>query len=751
MREQLQQLQTDTLQWYSRHKSSKVERWLATLFVLIITLALLSLLPGAFGRLCDGIAVFTGLVLIVLLLVLAFRHVSGLRIWTAALLLFAVLLSLLGFLPGDVGQLFGVLALFATMPLTILLFVLAFQYVTGRLLWTVRNRLIVTCLLMGLAPVVLFGLLIGIAAYIFSGQFATNTARAAIDRMIGQVHTGGTGAADPLLHQIGHFPAAAQLQLPVISLGRDLGESSASVAIAAWDGAQRIPLVAPAKENDLEVAPFVDEPPPAWLHSGFRGIVELDGKLYLCSTNSAGDENHLLLVVATALLDNANLSQMAEGLGSITILPPDPNSSNVPPSVQAARELEGRVAPPKFRRLQGGTLPEPTHFFDTPVYFGAPLHVTEWTTGQDIAGNLGVASRPGLLYGRLFAGSLYVGIKVRDVLVGTAIIFSLLELLAFTMAVRLSRTITASIAGLYKATMEIDHGNFAHRIRVARHDQLASLETSFNSMAGSLGHLLEQQREKERLLSELEIAQEVQNNLFPHTPIHMPSFELHGVCKPARTVSGDYYDFIPDGADKLCLALGDISGKGISAALLMASLHSAVRAFRFAGEVFDPQSGLSTDGFASPANMLCLLNKHLYRSTQQAKYATLFLACYDAPSRELTYSNGGQLPPLLLCADGSVKRLECGGTVVGLLDEQAYEQGTVRMNAGDILIAYSDGVTEPENEFGDFGEERLLALVRQHRHQPLATISSQAMRALRNWIGEQEQPDDITLVLARQL
>jgi len=670
---------------------------------------------------------------------------------TVALFWITVAFSLLAAVPGTIGNLSGVVAVIVGFVSLVLLLVRAMQYVTGRLLWTVRNRLIATCLLMGLAPVVLFGLLIGIAAYIFSGQFATNTARAAIDRMIGRVHTGGTGAADPLLHQIGHFPTAAQLQLPVISLGRDLGESSANVAIAAWDGAQRIPLVPPAKENDLEVAPFVDGPPPAWLHSGFRGIVELGGKLYLCSVNSAGDENHLLLVVATALLDNANLSQMAEGLGSITILPPDPNKGSTPLSAQAAREVEGRVAPPKFRRLQGGTLPEPTQFFDTPVYFGAPLHIIEWTTGQDIAGNLGVASRPGLLYGRLFASSLYVGIKVRDVLIIIAVIFGLLELLAFTMAVRLSRTITASIANLYDATMQIDHGNFEHRIPVKRTDQLASLETSFNAMSGSLGHLLEQQREKERLLSELEIAQEVQNNLFPHTPIHMPGFELHGVCKPARTVSGDYYDFIPDGTDKLYLALGDISGKGISAALLMASLHSAVRAFRFAGEVFNPLQERPTEGFASPANMLCLLNRHLYRSTQQAKYATLFLACYSASTCELTYSTGGQPPPLLLCADGSVKRLDCGGSVIGLLDELVYEEGTVRMGSGDILIAYSDGVTEPENEFGEFGEERLLALVQQYRHQPLAAISSQAMRALRSWIGEGEQPDDITLVLARQL
>jgi sigma-B regulation protein RsbU (phosphoserine phosphatase) len=109
------------------------------------------------------------------------------------------------------------------------------------------------------------------------------------------------------------------------------------------------------------------------------------------------------------------------------------------------------------------------------------------------------------------------------------------------------------------------------------------------------------------------------------------------------------------------------------------------------------------------------------------------------------------LPPLVLCAIGEVKRLDCGGSVVGLLDGMKYDQATVTLGAGDILIIYSDGVTEPENEFGDFGEDRLLDLVRQNRTQSLETISSTVMQSLRGWIGDQEQPDDITLVLARQL
>ena len=213
------------------------------------------------------------------------------------------------------------------------------------------------------------------------------------------------------------------------------------------------------------------------------------------------------------------------------------------------------------------------------------------------------------------------------------------------------------------------------------------------------------------------------------------------------------------------IALGDISGKGISAALLMATLHSAVRAYRFASEelVFSESSvagltvsreGRGGDGhelFQSPGRILSLLNRHLYRSTQPEKYATLFLAHYDVASSVLTYSNAGQLPPLVLSRDGRIRRLDKGGTVVGLMDGMQYEEDRFTMASGDILVAYSDGVTEPENDFGDFGEERLMEVVSRYRDQPLHVISTQVMLALDAWIGAEEQPDDITLVLARQI
>jgi sigma-B regulation protein RsbU (phosphoserine phosphatase) len=257
----------------------------------------------------------------------------------------------------------------------------------------------------------------------------------------------------------------------------------------------------------------------------------------------------------------------------------------------------------------------------------------------------------------------------------------------------------------------------------------------------------------------LEIAHEVQAQLFPHGFEGTPALELHGACKPARIVSGDYFDFLACGPEQTGIAVGDISGKGISAALLMATIHSAVRAYEqeqlFSGALPHEPRGRGIAALApqivrpSPAQMLGLLNRHLYQSTQPEKYATLFLGFYDDGSRRLMYSNAGHLAPIILGQDGSTRRLDTGGTVVGLFDDCEYQEETVELQRGDIFIAFSDGMIEPENEFGEFGEERLLETIAAHRHLALERISEHAIAAVQDWIGATEQPDDLTLVLAR--
>jgi sigma-B regulation protein RsbU (phosphoserine phosphatase) len=291
-------------------------------------------------------------------------------------------------------------------------------------------------------------------------------------------------------------------------------------------------------------------------------------------------------------------------------------------------------------------------------------------------------------------------------------------------------------------------------------------------MTTSIEKLVEEQKEKQRLEGELAIAQEVQAQLYPKLITQLETLEVHGFCLPARTVSGDYYDFLALNSDKLLLAVGDISGKGISAALLMATIYSAVRAYSIEDvpalrelathelSTREPValaaggSGLmlvaeSRGPDTSPATLLTLLNHQLYESTPAAKYATLFLGIYDGATRRLIYANGGHLPPILISEDGSSQLLSCGGTVVGLFDNLSFPEATVQLRPGDVLLVYTDGVTEPENDYGEFGEERLIQLVRANRHLPLERITEIVAAAVADWIGDNEQPDDITLVLAR--
>ena len=494
-----------------------------------------------------------------------------------------------------------------------------------------------------------------------------------------------------------------------------------------------------------------------------------------------------LTVVTGEPFDKDLVSKIASDLGEITLYtpaikkdagskPPAPPSSSAGSSLSAAADQEpqhaghhqgrratiGEELPARFTV---GAIPESTGSFDHEITFGTPLSVTDWKTGtpQQVLAVLQVTTRPAVLYAHLFAA---LGEFVRGViyiLLGVGIVFAIIELIALIIGTRMTRTVTAAVAELHNATRHVDRGDFSHRIPIRSNDQLSDLALSFNSMTASIEKLILEQKEKQRLENELTIAQEVQAQLFPRQISQLESLEVHGFCRPARTVSGDYYDFLTASSHKLILAVGDISGKGISAALLMATIHSAVRAYSVESlpQMREPVAVGAVGGAGrvmatwpegievSPGALLGLLNHQLYDSTPPEKYATLFLGIYDGHLHRLTYSNGGHLPPILIGKDGSIRRLEAGGTVVGLFDNMSYDEGSVQLHPGEIFVAYSDGVTEPENDFGEFGEQRLIDLVRSNRHLPLPQISQIVTMAVDDWIGDNEQPDDVTLVLAR--
>ncbi len=686
--------------------------------------------------------------------------VPRIPLYLRAIWILAAIAFLLAYIPGRYGTLFAALRWLLLMIATLASLPFVYRAVRHGLLWRLRNKLIMTYLLIGLTPVILFFTLVFLSSYVAAGQFAIHLAASRFQLQLDSMGTSDAGLVLAVARRVEQgIPQERLLEFlerpngagPRVPMDRQ-------IAVYIDDKAMTIPGVAGNDRTPLRLT--------EWLAGRSHGrqmkLFAADGGvLYMAVVDRATvGANHTITVIGSVPVTSQLLGHVGDGLGQVTLLP----SIALEPRRTKVQDSHSRR-----ERLSGGSRLNRANLLDGQVAFSSTLSVIDWDTGETRAVPLTVVSRASVLFNQLF-GTGMTG-RITDSVwlsfVAILLFFALLETLAFYLAVRLTRTMTGSVEDLYAATLYIDGGDLSHRIQVRRDDQLADLCRSFNRMSWSLARLIEGQKEKERMQSELGIAQEVQANLFPRAHIRVPSLDLHGICRPARTVSGDYYDFLVFHDDTehrrditgVGIALGDISGKGISAALLMATLHSAVRAYRFASEelltgsaraLTDAQSLECGELFESPARILALLNRHLYRSTQPEKYATLFLAHYDDRSGRLTYSNAGHLPPFLLRGNGTVKKLDCGGTVVGLMDNMRYQQETCLLESGDLIIAYSDGVTEPENDFGDFGEDRLLDVVRQHRDEPLATISAEVMRALDAWIGGGEQPDDITLVLARK-
>jgi sigma-B regulation protein RsbU (phosphoserine phosphatase) len=245
----------------------------------------------------------------------------------------------------------------------------------------------------------------------------------------------------------------------------------------------------------------------------------------------------------------------------------------------------------------------------------------------------------------------------------------------------------------------------------------------------------------------LEIARQVQTQLFPQKAPEVAGLDLYGICKPARVVSGDYYDFLRLDGNRVGLVLGDISGKGISAALLMAAIQSSLHAQFYNGYFPEAAAGFT----ASTSTVVERLNRQLFAGSPPEKYATFFYAIYEAPTRRLTYTTAGHPPPVLFRRN-AVHRLETGGTVVGLFSTVHYEQAMVELEPGDLLLAFTDGLIEPENSYGEeFGESRLLDAARRALGSRPELLVEEIYRSVGDWTGSPELQDDMTLLVAKAL
>jgi sigma-B regulation protein RsbU (phosphoserine phosphatase) len=246
--------------------------------------------------------------------------------------------------------------------------------------------------------------------------------------------------------------------------------------------------------------------------------------------------------------------------------------------------------------------------------------------------------------------------------------------------------------------------------------------------------LRESRRELDRQEAELGFALKVQQALFPRSLPEDRGLEFAATCLPARGVSGDYYDVFQLEDGRLIFAIADISGKGISAAILMASLQALLRAVVPNG--------------SSPSDVCRRLNNHLHQITDSSRFATFFYAEWNQEKRQIAYVNAGHNPPFLFTGDGR-QSLDLGGFPLGVMPESDYETGEVRLQWGDTIVLYSDGITEAGlSEDRPFGEQRLAEIIETHQGKSLKDIQSRVLGAVRSWLRN-EPEDDVTLVLVR--
>jgi len=616
-----------------------------------------------------------------------------------ALLLFLLLYAVLSLAtPGSVVSSVILLALVAT-GLAVL-FRLA-RHGMHRLIWRLRNRLIVAYLFIAVVPILLILTMVAIVAYAVIGQMAVYLVTTELNRRAASL----AGPVEALAHAaplnreeaVNRFAPLIRSRFPEFEV------------LIRGGGEMRFP-----ENSGLE-------PPPAeWKDAS--GLILRNDRIYAWShARAAGTEVTLIAPVTHDLL-----TSLVPGLGEVNFL-----------RFYDHAGLE-RVPPPAY-----------TADFQVNMLYPFPLPVWE-SPARQRNNALIVTTRPSAVLGTVFGQRFEWGERIFGAFVAVGILFMIVEAVSLVTGIQLTRTITAAVHQLYIGTQRVKEGDFSHRISVAGNDQLAELGSSFNTMTENLGRLIVVAKEKERLQSELEIAREVQNQLFPKNAPRLRGLEITGVCNPARMVSGDYYDFISLSDATLAFAIGDVAGKGISAALLMAAIQSTMRT-QLTARVPVAAGGAGTYPHVSPAEQVSQLNRQLYANTAPEKYATFFFGLYDDSSHVLTYTNGGHLPPMVLSGSG-VEMLDVTGTVVGAFPVARYDEKQARLDRGDMLVAYTDGIVEPENVYGEmFGEERLKDLLLRHAQSDPAELIARTMEAVVEWTGSTELQDDMTMVIARRL
>jgi len=627
-----------------------------------------------------------------------------------------------------------------------------FKFARSKLLWKISRRLFLAHMFIGAIPVFLVIFIFWISALLFYYQlsyfFISNQIGIHSAQILAFNLSFREGMQELFTRDPAPNPAAIQDALDADARYLLAAYPSASITLSYRDPATERRAV---YVNQGSMSGAAEEyEPPRWL--GAREFSELvmddtqpakgEGRrLFLRSCVSSDFQHDFPFSLEVSVpFDRYLLDRLKAALGQDMLLAKHVSSSGIGGVLQSADIPPENIIDSTFESENSVSGPGPTY----PIF----LFPVSWATGMELdltdSQALLVELSTARLIHNLFRSENTAGQMIFGVLQIIFVFFLIVEAASVVIGILLTKSITNAVHSLDRGTEFVKRGDFSHRIVVRSDDQLGALAASFNQMTEYVQHLVGERVQKERLERELEIAKEVQERLFPSRVPKMSRLEVAGICLPARTVSGDYYDFLPLGDHELGLALGDICGKGISAALLMANLQATLRS-----NVMNAQRSRGQDGEKNVANVVEKVNSQIYSYTAANKFATFFYALYDDQLQTFTYCNAGHNPPLYFNG-GKIRRLSEGGTVVGIFADSKYTEETVHAKAGDVFVAYTDGIVESVNEYGEeFGELRLAQLIQENRGLNADALKEVIVSQVLSWTFAEERDDDMTLIIAK--
>lgn len=659
--------------------------------------------------------------------------------------------AIVGFLfPSTSGALEMVDAFGGLLVLLVVAYLLAKGAVRAkrRLLWRVRRKLILSYVFVGLVPgllIIAFFLMAGfllffdVTSYILQSRVRSviDQARFAAQSAVYEAEHGEP--ADVLRRRLEQRQALTAERYPFTSYALLPVEGLDCETAPAWS----VPVARP-----MSLGPWAHlrapERLPRWIPcEGFAGA-------FAYEVPGATAPEHRLVMRAVAL-PNVRSPQWA-------IVVDVPFTEVIEQRLREETGIElGDVSASPFEdarvRIPQGQLLEtrpPRPAADASVFgnWVALLDVHEWETGGRNVAAIGMRLNLPEIYQRITdVSALPLGRFLLLVLAFIGVLFLTIQFVALVIGFALARQITGAVHDLFEGTEHLRNRDFTHHIPVRARDQLGELADSFNVMTGEITALIRENAEKARMEQEMLAAREIQKRLLPSGPLSVPGVGITAFCEPAREVAGDYFDFLTISPTRLGVLIADVSGKGLPAGLYMAQLKVIA------------QSLARTE--PSPRQFLKAVNRVVADNIDSKSFITMGYGVIDLEKMEMAYARAGHCPLIRVpgAAPAGLRKAEMispDGLVLGLnIDDGALfdgmiEEVVVPLAPGDLIVFFTDGISETMNEgFDCYGETRLASVLEQYAHLPFEQLRSFIFADLHAFAGDADQHDDMTMILMK--